>query len=202
MHNAPAQARRVFSSIACPAVAALLAGMTLLSGGCEISTRPSPSGSSPAVTTAFVDSAFGFRSIEPPNWPAADAKYFVIPGEIVKAWASSNGSSIVAFHQQASRPVTAQELLASSAEATRQMHGTIISEEIMTIGATEVMSLQVTLPGNGVAVMPGGSVSTYQHWIAVPKENRVLVLLATAPDASKGATTSAFDEMIQSIAFD
>lgn len=194
--------RRTLASITTATAGSVLASLALLSGGCDNSTGARPIAANTSASAEFVDTDFGFRAMQPANWRSARAEEFAIPGSIVKAWMSNTGSNIVAFLQEAGQPLTAEQLLASSAAAIRQMGGTVTFEEVTKIGATNAMSLKVRVPGTGSAVMPGGSVPTFQHWIAIPKQNRVLVLLATAPEASKSDTVTAFDAMIASVKLD
>jgi len=180
----------------------VLVALALLSGGCDNLNGAPGSIAKASASAEFVDTNFGFRAMPPGNWRPAGAGEIVIPGKIVKAWISNTGSSIVVFLQEAGQPVTAEQLLESSAAAIRQMGGTLTLEKVTKIGAASAMSVTAKLPGTGFAVMPGGSVPTFQHWIAIPKENRVLVLLATAPEASKSETVSVFDAMIASVKLD
>lgn len=95
--------------------------------------------------------------------------------------------------------MTAKQLLDSSAAAMKSAGCSILKAQVATVGGTPAMSLSLSGPGTGAAFMPGGTVPTFQHWVAIPRQNRVLVLLATAPDATKGEVVKAFDGMVQSV---
>lgn len=166
-------------------------------GGCDTSKASASS------NTVYVDTDFGFRATPPAGWNTLPAAIIQVPGKVLNAWTPDGATSIVAFTQQAGRPVSAKELLASSAAAMRQAGFKVPLEEVTTIAGKEAMSLQASGPGSGAAIGAGlGSVETYQHWIAIPKQNQVLVLLLTCPDGAKANPTAQFETMLQSLQVD
>jgi hypothetical protein len=117
-------------------------------------------------------------------------------------WTPDSKTTIVAFSQEAGQPVTAKQLLESSAAASKQAGYTVHKEEVVSISGSDAMSMKVSGPGTGAALGGGGTVQTFQHWIAIPKQNRVLVLLLTTPDATKDGHAKVFDAMVQSVKID
>jgi hypothetical protein len=161
--------------------------MAIMLGGCD---------------AEYADTDFGFRVVPPAGWGSVPASQVQVPGRVVHAWMSETGSNVVAFLQTPAQPATAEELLASSVEGIAQAGGTVISEEMIKIDGTDAVSIEFTAPGTGSALMQGGKVLTFQHCIAIPKQNRWLVLLATAPDSAKNETVTAFSAMIRSLKLD
>ena len=185
----------------------LAAAAALISGGCDDKKAPQPvSGSAPASESAaspgYVDTDFGFRVTPPSGFATSPPAAYKVPGKLLAAWAAGNGANIVAFVQEAGQPVTAKQLLDASAAAMKQAGCRIESEEVTSVSKIDVMSLRLVGPGTGIALGAGGTVQTYQHWIAIPKQNRVLVLIVTSPDASKTAPARAFEGMIAGLKVD
>lgn len=149
----------------------------------------------------FVDSDFGFRATPQAGWRVAPSEGYTVPGKIVKAWTSDGTNSIVAFLQDAGQPVPAKAILDSSAAAMKQAGHQVSLEEVTKMAGRDAMSLKLSGAGSGAA-LGNGSIQTYQHWIAIPKQNRVLVLLLTAPDSTKAAAAKDFEAMAQSVKVD
>lgn len=193
-------------------MAAALLGVAL--AGCDKKTTPPAGGqqggsadatpAAPAVAggrTEYVDTDFGFRVTPAMGWRDVPATGIQVPGRVLKVWTTDRVNSIVAFVQEAGQPVTAKQILDSSAAAMKQAGVTVTFEQVVPVGGTDAMSMKVTGPGTGAA-LGGGGTPTYQHWIAIPKQNRVLVVLLTAPDSSKGEAAKGFEAMIQGLKID
>ncbi len=197
-HTSPMNARGALA-------AALLAAMV---AGCEEKAKapaaqpPSaPTAPAPKANTAsaeFIDTDFGFKATTSAAWRAVPATGIQVPGRILKVWTSDGTNSIVAFVQEAGQPVTAKQLLDSSSAAMKQAGHSVTFEQVVKVSGADAMSLKVTGPGSGAAI-GNGTIPTYQHWIAIPKQNRVLVLLLTSPDATKAEPASGFESMVQGI---
>ena len=154
-----------------------------------------------AAPAEFVDTGFGFRATPPSGWRTVPSEGVQVPGKVIKVWTPGNSSTVVAFVQEAGQPVTAKQLLDSSAAAMKASGCRVSLEEVATVSGKDAMSLKVTGPGSGAA-LGNGNIPTYQHWIAIPKQNRVLVLLLTSPDASKSDAATAFEAMVRSVKVD
>jgi hypothetical protein len=172
--------------------------------GAQQGGSATPTPAAPAVAggrAEFVDTDFGFRVTPAMGWRDVPATGIQVPGRVLKVWTTDRVNSIVGFVQEAGQPVTAKQILDSSAAAMKQAGVTVTFEQVVSVGGTEAMSMKVTGPGTGAA-LGGGGTPTYQHWIAIPKQNRVLVMLLTAPDASKGEAAKGFEAMIQGLKID
>ncbi len=170
---------------------ALALGLLGLFGGCE----GRKSGGTPV---AFIDHDFGFSAAPPAGWRDMPAENMVIGGKIVHAWTPDGASTIVAFIQGPGQPVTARQVLDSSLAAAKQAGWSVGESAVTKVGDHEAMSMKVVAKGTGYAT-GRGDVPTYQHWIAIPKQDRVLVLLLTVPEASKSTEPAAFETMIKSV---
>jgi hypothetical protein len=174
--------------------------------GAQQGGSATPTPAAPAVAggrAEFVDTDFGFRVTPTKGWRDVPATGVQVPGRVLKVWTTDGVNSIVAFVQEAGQPVTAKYLLDSSATSVKQSGYSVTFEQVVQVSGSEAMSMKLTGPGNGAAIGMGiGNTPTYQHWIAIPKQNRVLVLLLTAPDASKGEPAKGFEAMIQSVKLD
>lgn len=179
---------------------ALLVGLP----ACEKST-PAPKAAAPqpkaSPVVEFRDSNFGFGGAVPQSWQIVPSAAVNVPGTVLQAWTPGPPATVVTFVQEAPQLVTAQQLLDSSAAALKGAGCTVTLAEVANVGGKSAMSLKVTGPGNGAA-LGAGTVTTYQHWVAVPRDKRVLVLLFTAPDASKTENAAAFETMTSSLKID
>lgn len=187
LHNPP------FAAWARHARAACLAGALALGlfTGCDSkSTAPAP--------VAFVDHDFGFSAVPPSGWGDMPKEKMIIPDKFVHAWTPDGASNIVAFIQGPAPGVTAQQVLASSLAAAKGSGWAVSESGIVQVAGHDAMSMKVVLKATGYSTAPG-NVPTYQHWIAIPKQDRVLVLLLTVPNASKGDAAEAFETMVKSV---
>ncbi len=57
----------------------------------------------------------------------------------------------------------------------------------------------VTAPGNGSAIDGKGTVLTTQHWVAIPREQDVIIFLMTTPDAAFAANEQAFQGLLSTL---
>jgi len=196
----PTQVRRV-TVLAC-AVAALLTGFV----ACEKSpstpsAKAAPEKPKAPPTVDFRDTNFGFTASAPEAWQNVPPTGVNVPGTVLKVWTPGPPASVVAFVQDPGQVITARQLLDSSAAGLKAADCTVTFEQVVKVAGKDAMSLKVTGPGNGAA-LGVGTVPTYQHWVAIPRDKRVLVLLFTAPDASKNDAAGAFETMISSLKVD
>ncbi|MEK6701667.1 MAG: hypothetical protein AABZ53_05350 [Planctomycetota bacterium] len=170
-------------------------------GGCGKSEAASHAPLAKAAAPEFVDTSFGFRVTPPIDWRVAPPQSIVGLDKVVKVWATKDLSTIVAFTQEPGVPVSAGYLLNATVGPMTQRGFKVSSQGVVNIAGTDAMSVKLSGPGTGIAIGPG-NVRTYQHWIAIPKGNRVLVLMLTTPDATKDENAKAFEEMVQSLKLD
>lgn len=172
-------------------------------GGCDKGEAAGAASASKASTAApeFVDTDFGFRATPPIDWQVASSQMVAVPGKVVKVWVTQGTRTIVAFTQEPGQPVSAGQLLSATVGPMTKIGCKVSFQSVVKVSGMDAMSVKLTGLGTGAGI-GGGNVQTYQHWIAIPKGNRVLVLLLTAPDATKDGAAKAFEEMVQSVKVD
>ncbi|HEV2855147.1 MAG TPA: hypothetical protein VHC97_20300 [Thermoanaerobaculia bacterium] len=142
----------------------------------------------------------GISFAPPQGWQQGDPTKFTLPGDICCAWSPDNVASIVAFVQKTGKPLNPKVLLDQSAQALQTGVGAQVkTKELQTIGGKRGFSLVVTAPGNGAAIDGKGTVPTTQHWVAVPREQDVIIFLMTTPDASFAQNEQIFQSMLSSL---
>jgi hypothetical protein len=142
----------------------------------------------------------GISFSPPQGWQQGDPAKFTLPGDICCAWSPDNVASIVAFVQKTGKPLSPKVLMDQSAQALQTGVGAQVkTKELQTIGGKRGFSLVVTAPGNGAAIDGKGTVLTTQHWIAVPREQDVIIFLMTTPDAAFAQNEQVFQSMLSSL---
>lgn len=149
---------------------------------------------------AYQDDRFDFSATVPAPWAEAPLDGFAVPGTARQAWSGPEGASIVAFVQEPGQAFTPRFLVDESAKAmTRALGATIDEKEVKTIAGKQAMSLLLTAKGTGSALGGGGEVETTQHWIAVPREEDIIVLLLTTPTSRYEGLKPSFQKAIESL---
>lgn len=157
---------------------------------------PGAPGAKPTVTPEQIGISFA----PPQGWQQGDPAKFTLPGDICCAWSPDNVASIVAFVQKTGKPLSPKVLMDQSAQALQTGVGAQVkTKELQTIGGKRGFSLVVTAPGNGAAIDGKGTVATTQHWIAIPREQDVIIFLMTTPDAAFAQNEQVFQSMLSSL---
>ncbi len=160
-------------------------------------TAPGDPGAGPKVMTP---EQIGISFAPPQGWQQGDPTKFTLPGEICCAWSPDNVSSIVAFVQKTGKPLNPKVLLDQSAQALQTGVGAQVkTKEVIDVGGKRGFSLVVTAPGNGAAIDGKGTVLTTQHWVAIPREQDVIIFLMTTPDEKFTANEQVFQSMLGSL---
>jgi hypothetical protein len=168
------------------------------SQGQQQGTAPAPG--TPGAKTTVTPEQIGISFAPPQGWQQGDPTKFTLPGDICCAWSPDNVASIVAFVQKTGKPLNPKVLLDQSAQALQTGVGAQVkTKELQTIGGKRGFSLVVTAPGNGAAIDGKGTVPTTQHWIAIPREQDVIIFLMTTPDASFAQNEQVFQSMLSSL---
>lgn len=142
----------------------------------------------------------GISFAPPQGWQQGDPTKFSLPGDICCAWSPDNVASIVAFVQRPGKPLNPKVLMEQSAQALQSAVGADVkTKEIKDIGGMKGFSLVVTAPGNGAALDGKGSVSTTQHWVAVPRDKDVVIFLMTTPDETFAQNEQIFQGLLSTL---
>lgn len=165
--------------------------------GQQQGTAPGTAGTAPKVMTP---EQIGISFAAPQGWQQGDPTKFTLPGDICCAWSPDNIASIVAFVQKTGKPLNPKVLLDQSAQALQSGVGAQVkTKEVIDVGGKRGFSLVVTAPGNGAAIDGKGTVLTTQHWIAVPREQDVIIFLMTTPDEKFAQNEQVFQSLLSSL---
>ncbi|HEX9945562.1 MAG TPA: hypothetical protein VGG03_26410 [Thermoanaerobaculia bacterium] len=142
----------------------------------------------------------GISFAPPQGWQQGDPTKFTLPGDICCAWSPDNVASIVAFVQRPGKPLSPRVLLDQSAKALAAIPGAQVkTQELGTFGGLRGFSLVVTAPGNGAGIDGKGTVPTTQHWIAIPRQQDVIIFLMTTPDANFTQNEQVFQSLLSGL---
>jgi hypothetical protein len=154
----------------------------------------------PAGPKVVTPEQIGISFAAPQGWQQGDPTKFTLPGDICCAWSPDNISSIVAFVQQTGKPLNPKVLLDQSAQALQTGVGAQVkTKEVGDFGGKRGFSLVVSAPGNGAAIDGKGTVPTTQHWVAIPREQDVIIFLMTTPDEKFAANEQVFQSLLSSL---
>ena len=123
-----------------------------------------------------------------------------VPGAIRCAWSGPNRASIVIFLQEPGVAVSPRVILDGSVKAEKGKLGPTVSvETVRTVAGMQAMWMVVSGKGNGGAITAEGDIDTTQHWVAVPRERDVIVVLLTCPAADNARLQKSFESAVASL---
>jgi hypothetical protein len=157
-------------------------------------------GTAPAAPKTVTPEQIGISFAPPQGWQQGDPTKFTLPGDICCAWSPDNIASIVAFVQKTGKPLNPKVLMDQSAQALQTGVGAQVkTKEVRDFGGKRGFSLVVSAPGNGAALDGKGTVPTTQHWVAIPREQDVIIFLMTTPDEKFDVNEQAFQTLLTSL---
>src|SRR5207237_2576257 len=116
------------------------------------------------------------------------------------AWTGPGGSSLLVFAQEPGAAVDPRSMLDSSAASQRANLGVeVLTQEVRTVGKMRAMWLAIKGKGTGGAIDGTGDTETVQHWVAIPREKDVVVLLLTCPAADYERSKASFSAAVESL---
>lgn len=151
------------------------------------------------VDPPWTDAVNEFSLRAPDEWRTYPSDQLAVPGEVRGAWTPDDHTTIVAFVQRANGVPTARAMLDASAAGMRGIGCDVSEERVATVAGMTSMWLVAEGPGTGSALVPGGAVRTAQHWVAIPREETVIVLLLTTPAAELAEHGPMFREMLDTV---
>ena len=122
-----------------------------------------------------------------------------VPGEICRVWSSEEKphNRIVLFRQHPGKAFTPRELLDVSIAGLKQTLGVEVLEEgVYTVAGRKAMWLVVKGEGTGSAMKPDGPVPMTQHWVAIPREEDIVVAILTSKTGEYPNMEPAFSGML------
>ena len=160
--------------------------------------QPAPAAPTPGQTVT--PEQIGLAFAPPEGWQQGDPTKFSLPGTICCVWSPDNVASIAIFVQHAPKPLTPRGLLETSAKALAGIPGAQVkTKELGTFGGLRGFSLVVTAPGNGAAIDGKGTVPTTQHWVAIPRQQDVVIFLLNSPDEKFAQNDQALQTMLSGL---
>jgi hypothetical protein len=164
-----------------------------------VAPAPLRAGQPAAAPRVYVDEDYDFRLVPPPGWQRGNPARISVPGEVCRVWTPDGTASITAFVQKPGKAMIPGILLDASAQSIEKQGAKILEREVKPIAGMQAMSLLVEGDGTGAALTGKGAVRTRQHWVAIPRESDILVLLLIGPADGWPITSTAFDEMLASL---
>ena len=148
----------------------------------------------------YVDDKYDFSLTVSEPWKNARLQDYTVPGVARTAYAGSEGSSIVVFIQEPGKAFEPRFLVDESAKSIEKNLGATVREkDVRSIAGKKAMWLIVEGNGTGGAIDGKGSVKTTQHWVAIPREKDIIVVLLTSPTAEFDANEKSFDKAIKTL---
>ena len=141
---------------------------------------------------------FSISVAEP--WQRAPLRGYAAPGAIRCAWSGPDGASVVIFLQEPGMAVSPRVMLDGSTKSMKDMLGATVSvEAIRPVKGMQAMWMVVSAKGTGGAIDGKGDVETTQHWVAVPRERDVVVVLLSCRAADYARLQKSFESAIGSL---
>jgi hypothetical protein len=148
----------------------------------------------------YVDEKFGFSLTVPQPWVEAPLAQYKVPGTVRAAWSGKDNASLLAFVQEPGQAFSPRFLVDESAKAMREKLGCEIkASDVKTVGGKKAMWLVATGKGSGGALTGQGEVDTTTHWVAVPREKDIVVVLLTCPAADYDKLLPSYEKAIKSL---
>jgi hypothetical protein len=142
----------------------------------------------------------GLAFTAPQGWQQGDPTKFTVPGKICCVWSPDNTSSVAVFVQNSGKAYNPRVLLNQSADGLQKSLGAEVRQkEVVNVGGMRGFSLVVSGAGTGAGIDGKGTVRTTQHWVAIPRDKDVVILLMTTPDDKYAANEAAFQTMLSSL---
>ena len=152
------------------------------------------------TSRVYADEDYDFRVAAPAAWSRSNPAGLSVPGEICRAWSPDGTATISIFVQKPGIALHPRNLLEQSVVALKQLGCTFTEQEVREVDGMQAMWLIATGPGTGGALTGGGDVPTTQHWVAIPREEDVLVLLLNAPASGFASAEAVFKTMLDTLA--
>ena len=141
----------------------------------------------------FADEAVGIRMSAPGFWIRANPALLEVPGTILRAWTRDGKATVVVFRRETDRAWSAQELLERAADELESGLGAEVkARELHRFSGLDVVG--VVARGSGEDGM-----QHEQHWVLVPRQRDLIVLLLSTPEVSFDADERTFEKMLASV---
>jgi hypothetical protein len=143
----------------------------------------------------YTDTALGIKMSAPGYWIRANPALLDVPGRILRAWTRDGTATVVVFQWQTAPPASPALLLDRLAAALEgDLGAEVQAREVQEVGGLRAVGLVATGTGKG-----GGGPRIKQHWVAIPRQRDVVVLLLSTPADSFAADEGTFRKMLASV---
>jgi len=148
----------------------------------------------------YTDEKFGFSLAVPQPWAEAPLAGYKVPGTVRAAWSGMDNASLLAFMQEPGQAFSPRFLVDESAKAMREKLGCEIkASDVKTIAGKRAMWMVATGKGTGGALDGQGDVQTTTHWVAIPREKDIVIVLLTCPAADYEKLLPSYEQAIKSL---
>jgi len=143
----------------------------------------------------YADEKLGIRMSAPGFWIRANPALLDVPGKILRAWTRDGTATVAVFRWEAD-PAADPPLLGDrlAAALAAGLGAEIQAREVHQFGGLKAVGLVATGTGEG-----GDGPRIHQHWVAIPRQRDVVVLLLSTPEASFPADERTFGKMLATI---
>jgi hypothetical protein len=139
----------------------------------------------------FDDRKHRFKGRAPGYWIRANPALLSAPGDILRAWTLDGASTIVISRWRTDAAWSPGDLLARIASALELFDALVLVREVQ-----EVSGLQAT----SLVAMSGETPERVTlHWVAIPREGDVLLILLSAPEADFATGERVFRRMLAAL---
>jgi hypothetical protein len=142
----------------------------------------------------FADAELGIKMSAPGFWIRANPALLDVPGKILRAWTRDGAATVAVFRWEAvpAEPPPLPDRLAAALEGV--LGAEVQAREVHQFGGLKAVGLVAT--GTGIG---GDGPRVRQHWVAIPRQTDVVVLLLSTPETSFAADERTFDKMLASV---
>jgi hypothetical protein len=141
----------------------------------------------------------GFSLSVPNPWARAPFCRYTVPGTLRCAWSARDDSSIVVFLQEPGGAADPRVMLVGNIASYDGLAVKVHAQEVRTVAGMRAMWLVVQGKGTGGTIDGEGPLETVQHWVAIPREQDVVVLLLTCPADDYDEFQKSFGAALQSL---
>ncbi len=151
-------------------------------------------------TPKSTDDKYDFSLTVSPEWKSAPLQGYTVPGVARMAFTGDKGASIVVFIQEPGKDYTPRFLVDESAKGMEKGLGAEVKlKEVRTVAGKQAMWMVVQGKGTGGAIDGKGTILTSQHWVAVPREKDIVIVLLTSPTSDFTRNAKSFEEVLKTL---
>jgi hypothetical protein len=141
----------------------------------------------------FADEAVGIRMSAPGFWIRANPALLEAPGTILRAWTRDGNATVAVCRRESGGAWSPRELVdGAAAELESGLGAGITARDLHRLGGLNGVELVATGSGEDGRRL-------VQHWVLVPRQRDVIVLLLSTSEASFAADERTFETMLATV---